>query len=627
MEKRLILAVVLTLGVIFLTNVLFPPARPPVDELADAAAADSSAVFPDTGMIRTDTAAVDDSAATVLLEDRGEPAPSEAGATAGTAGEEPAATPADTIIVSSPLYQYRFTDRGAAIVGIRLPDYLDYGPEADGNHPVELIRRGDRLLGYMVVAGQDTIDLRGVDYEVEGGDIALSDATPRDSLTFRHTFPNSELTFELTYRFDVTKYQVEVAGRFSTPLDRGYTILTSLGEGLRSNEANEKEDFHQLAFVVRSPGGTISSESLDGLEPGVTTAAEGGPFSWVAVKNKYFLLSYIAPEPGPGFGGLLVTGTGREHSGHMVATMPVPGGADGFRFDAYMGPQDFSRLAAIGQDLQNVNPYGWRWMRPIIKPLVGLILTLLTWFHETFRLAYGWVLILFGVLMRVVLFPLYQKSMRAQMAQMRVQPQMKEIQAKYKDDPAKLQQEMMKLYKEHGVNPLAGCLPMLLPFPILITLFFVFQNTIVFRGVPFLWLPDLSLADPIYVVPVLMGVSMFLLSWIGQRGMETTGQMKVMAYAMPVVFTFLFLRFPSGLNLYYASMNFASLPQQLYLSRERRAAQPQPVVAGETGDTSPGSKHGGVSTKSGGRKGGAKKKGGRKKSAGASRPKAKKRGA
>jgi YidC/Oxa1 family membrane protein insertase len=303
----------------------------------------------------------------------------------------------------------------------------------------------------------------------------------------------------------------------------------------------------------------------------------------------------------------------------MVPTMPVPAGADGFVFDAFLGPQDFSRLDAIGQDLQNVNPYGWRWMRPLIKPLVGLILAVLTWFHTTFNLGYGWVLILFGVLMRVVLFPLYQKSMRAQMAQMRVQPQMKEIQAKYKDDPTKLQQEMMKLYKEHGVNPLGGCLPMLLPFPILITLFFVFQNTIVFRGVPFLWLPDLSLADPLYIVPVLMGASMLLLGWIGQRGMEVTGQMKVMAYAMPIVFTFLFLNFPSGLNLYYASMNFASLPQQLYLSKERQAArqdQPEPaaVSSGEDAGSDTPAKKKPVKP--------AKKKQPKKK-----QPKAKKRGA
>ncbi len=616
MEKRLVIAVVLTLGVIFLSNVLFPPPRPSADTdagaLGDTAAAEltpGDTTSTVERLVGRDSAA--DEPGTV-------PPPGVRGAAAGSLAT-------DTIVVSSPRYRYGFTDVGAAIVSIQLPEYLDYAPNGSDENPVQLMRSDDRLLGYRVAVGgamdADTIDLRNVRYEVSGGDIVLTEESPRDSLVFRYQFPESDLAFELTYRFDVATYQVEVSGGFSRALDRGYTILTSLGRGIRTNEANEKEDYHALGFVVRDQNGKITADDFDDLEPGVRIAAEGGPFSWVAVKNKYFIKSFIAPESGPGFGGLLVTGTEEEHSGLMVPTMPVPAGADGFVFDAYLGPQDFARLDAIGQDLQNVNPYGWRWMRPIIKPLVVYILAILTWFHTTFNLAYGWVLILFGVLMRVVLFPLYQKSMRAQMAQMRVQPQMKEIQAKYKDDPTKLQQEMMKLYKEHGVNPLGGCLPMLLPFPILITLFFVFQNTIVFRGVPFLWLPDLSLADPLYIVPVLMGASMFLLSWIGQRGMEVTGQMKIMAYAMPIVFTFLFLNFPSGLNLYYASMNFASLPQQLYLSRERKAAQQaQPDSAAASPDD--GAAEAGKPKALPGAKSGKAKKPGTKKKPGKKKPSA-----
>jgi YidC/Oxa1 family membrane protein insertase len=124
---------------------------------------------------------------------------------------------------------------------------------------------------------------------------------------------------------------------------------------------------------------------------------------------------------------------------------------------------------------------------------------------------------------------------------------------------------------------------MLVPFPILITLFFVFQNTIEFRGVPFLWLPDLSLKDPLYIVPFLMGGSMLLLNWIGQRGMETNQQMKMFTYVLPVVFTFMFAQFAAGLNLYYAASNIASLPQQLYLSKERRAHQAKANPGGAGG--------------------------------------------
>jgi YidC/Oxa1 family membrane protein insertase len=132
---------------------------------------------------------------------------------------------------------------------------------------------------------------------------------------------------------------------------------------------------------------------------------------------------------------------------------------------------------------------------------------------------------------------------------------------------------MLKLYKDHKINPFGGCLPMLLPMPVLLALFFVFSNTIEFRGVPFLWLPDLSRHDPFYIIPVVMGISMFAVSKIGQRGLPPNPQMKTMLYVMPAMMTFIFLRLASGLNLYYAVQNLISLPQQWQISKKRMAAQ------------------------------------------------------
>ena len=196
--------------------------------------------------------------------------------------------------------------------------------------------------------------------------------------------------------------------------------------------------------------------------------------------------------------------------------------------------------------------------------------------HEHLHLAYGLVLVFFGIMVRVLLWPLNQKAMRANMQLQAVQPLMKDIQERYKSDPQKLQQEMFKLYKEYNVNPLGGCWPMLLPMPVLFALFFVFQNTIELRGASFLWLPDLSRPDPLYIIPVVMGLSMWGLSKVGQIGMEPNPQMKMMLYVMPIMMTFLFLNFASGLNLYYAVSNIASIPQQWMLARERvkRAALP-----------------------------------------------------
>jgi YidC/Oxa1 family membrane protein insertase len=156
---------------------------------------------------------------------------------------------------------------------------------------------------------------------------------------------------------------------------------------------------------------------------------------------------------------------------------------------------------------------------------------------------------------------------------------------KYPNDVQKQQEEIMKVYKAHGMSPLspiAGCLPMMLPMPILFALFYVFQNTIEFRGVSFLWLPDLSLHDPTYITPILMGVTMFVVSWIGLRAAPPNAQTKLMAYAMPLTFTVLFARMAAGLNLYYAVQNLASIPQQWLIAHERKKATPGPgpVVQG-----------------------------------------------
>jgi YidC/Oxa1 family membrane protein insertase len=156
------------------------------------------------------------------------------------------------------------------------------------------------------------------------------------------------------------------------------------------------------------------------------------------------------------------------------------------------------------------------------------------------------------------------------MAMQAVQPLMKDLQERYKNDPQKLQQEMFKLYKEHNVNPFGGCWPMLIPMPILLALFFVFQNTIELRGAPFLWITDLSMARSALIIPILMGLSMYLVSKIGQFGMESTPQMKTMLYMMPVMMTVLFFNFPAGLNLYYAVQNVASIPQQWMIAKERQ---------------------------------------------------------
>jgi YidC/Oxa1 family membrane protein insertase len=337
-----------------------------------------------------------------------------------------------------------------------------------------------------------------------------------------------------------------------------------------------QDEERAMAYVVNHTQEGIRVVSLGKVDGAAT---EEGPLYWAAFKSKFFAMGFLAglePDaPDAHLGGALVEPAISEFRAGMEVSQPVaPGGT--FEFRLFAGPQDYQRLRDQGRGFQNLNSYGWRMFRPVIRPFVGIIMTILVFLHENLRLGYGWVLIVFGVMMRVVLWPLNHKAMKAQLRNMAVQPLLQEIQTKYKDQPEKLQKELMKLYKEHGFNPLAGCLPMLLPWPVLIALFFVFQNTIELRAVPFLWITDLSAPDPFYILPILLGVSMFVLQWISLRTMETPNpQMKAMMWIMPFFMLFIFANLASGLNLYYATANIATLPQQYWIAGERKRAQAQ----------------------------------------------------
>src|SRR5436309_1936147 len=337
----------------------------------------------------------------------------------------------------------------------------------------------------------------------------------------------------------------------------------------------------------------LSAELLDykSFAPGdsskpVQLVPPGRPLEWAGIKSKYFLTAALALEENqPRFGGGIAVGgpitvtTSSLFSGRagvatrttLALTLPVPPSGE-FRYELYAGPLEYRRLARLGHDLDDANPYGGIF-RPIIQPVSILVVNILIWMHDRLSLAYGWVLVIFGVLVRALLWPLNQKAMESSIRMQAVAPLLKETQERYKAEPERLQRETMRLYKEHNVNPLGGCLPMLIPMPVLFALFFVFANTIEFRGVAFLWLPDLSRADPYYIIPVVMGLSMFVLSKVGQIGVPPNPQTETMLHFMPVFMTLLLLRFASGLNLYYAVSNIFSIPQQYLIARRRLREQ------------------------------------------------------
>jgi YidC/Oxa1 family membrane protein insertase len=502
-------------------------------------------------------------------------APSPAAPAAGAAADSlrpagdttrpaPAPGAARTVRVTSPLYTYGISTAGGRLVEAQLKRYRSMAPEEKGA-TAQILPPDSRLLGLTLVTGRDTIPLENWSFTPSADSLDVTRPT-----TLRLSGSRGPVSVDLNYAFVPDDYRIGVSGRVTGAGPNGATLLVGMGPTLANTEANVEENHRALALVTRQ--NDAERTDLSGLKPGETRTISG-PLEWAAMKSKYFVTGLLAYDSTGGrIGGATVTArpTTAKHptEADVRLSLPVPPSGE-FSYTAYAGPMEYERLRRLGRGFDDVNPYGWPGFRTIIRPVAVGVRWLLVWMHEHLHLAYGLVLVCFGIMVRLLLWPLNQKAMRANMQLQAVQPLMKDIQERYKSDPQKMQQEMFKLYKQYNVNPLGGCWPMLLPMPVLFALFFVFQNTIELRGASFMWLPDLSRPDPLYIIPVIMGLSMWGLSKVGQIGMEPNPQMKMMLYVMPVMMTFLFLNFASGLNLYYAVSNIASIPQQWMLARER----------------------------------------------------------
>ena len=553
-EARFALALLLMIGVFVLTGILFPTAPP---ESAPAGEADAPG------------------APGVQADEPGEPPPELPGeppdlSVSPTGGEFGRDEPERIVTVETPLYRIEFSSYGAVARSITLPGYQSFTREG----PVELVPDGSEILGglWQYRSSGNPEDLTRYPHAVSHADgIRIGEGGGSRTLTFRFDHPEGEFFSEIRYTFTADSYIVEVDGQL--PAVERAALFIGMGAGLAVNELKGEDDLRLMAVSGNPVDGGIESLPLGRIREPETIA---GPLRWAAVKSKFFV-EVILPAARPG-GAEVLSGIWADPANladRATVRVGVPVGAAGsYSYRTYLGPIERDRLLAIGDDLEEVNPYGWGFLRPILRPLVVGVLWVVEALHEGLSLGYGWVLVVIGVLMRVVLWPLNRKAMRSQVKTMAIQPLALDIKERYKSDPQRMQQETMKLYKEHGVNPLAGCVPLLIPMPVFFALFFVFQNTIALRGVPFMWLPDLSAPDPLYILPLFFGATMFLTMKLTQTAAPNP-QMKMMMYVMPIMMTVMFLWWglPSGLLLYYSATNVATIPQQMLITNERKKLQ------------------------------------------------------
>jgi YidC/Oxa1 family membrane protein insertase len=543
MEKRYFLALLLAAAVVAITQFLFPVARPvpPVEVKRDTA----------------NTVASPKTQTTERIPSVVEGLPPVVPDSTASASPRPELT---TVETQRSIYE--FSNVGAAPVTVRLKGYKSLAPSGG---IVELRAAGQPLLKYALVIKGDTVALDRQPFQLS----RIGDPANGGELGYSTVVGN--IGVRISYSFVPDRYMVRINGRVNGAAESVY-LLAQLPSTLRPAESDTVADLNNLAYSFKLQRENARIVPFGSLDPG-EQELEAGPLTWAAVKNKYFVLGLLN-LPGSVFSEVTLKGGPRTSKLATTASATIvkaiQGGA--FTMDLYAGPQQQTELIAVGRDFDHVNPYGWRFLQGMVQPIAALCIRLLLWMHQVLQLSYGWVLVIFGVLVRIILWPLNQSAMRSSMKMQEIQPRLAEVQKKYKDKPEKQREEIMKVYKEAGASPftaLTGCLPALIPMPVLFALFFVFQNTIEFRGVPFMWLLDISMKDPYYILPILMGISMYVLSWIGLRNAPPNPQAKMMSYMFPVMMTFVLANMASGLNLYYTAQNLAAIPQQWLLARER----------------------------------------------------------
>jgi YidC/Oxa1 family membrane protein insertase len=494
----------------------------------------------------------------------------------------PMARPAKDVVVDTPLFRAVFTEQGARLKSFLLKKYKDRMPYKSLYHfklgPVSfeldrylspakagvtsknLVRDGSSNKLPLTVSWQGkTLNAAGLGLcEASTSALTLKDG---DKGTLKFTCVNPEgLTFVKTFTFKADSYGfdlvVQVANHTGQPLDGQLNL--DLSENFAGEEASR---FHFLGF-----NGSINNKTQDIKSGGLKeTKTFTGKVEWAGLDEGYFMTTMI-PESAKAW----VTLT-EPPKAPMVATLstPVealgPGQAAQFSYILYFGPKNLDDLKPLGLD-RAVN-FGW--FDFVGKPF----LTFLNWL-DRYTHNYGWAIIVLTVLLRIVFWWPNHKSYKSMKDMQKLQPKVAQIREKHKDDKEAMNKELMALYRTFKVNPMAGCLPMLLQLPVFIALYNVLGYAIELRHAPFIptlpftdivWLADLSAKDPLLITPLVMGATMF----IQQKMTPSTGdptQAKMMMF-LPVIFTFLFLNFASGLVIYWLVNNVLSIAQQYYTNK------------------------------------------------------------
>jgi YidC/Oxa1 family membrane protein insertase len=483
--------------------------------------------------------------------------------------------------IETKFYRAQISTKGGTIQSWELKNYKTWD-----QYPVNLIDgAGTRDFNLMFYSSDGKlVNTKNLAFRSDFQDGKVINLGDQDSVTVDLVLPvdqNSRIVKSLTfygglYSFDAV-YRFEGMENIIANFEYQVTWET----GLRYEERNTVNESNFAKASVFAGGELTDVDAGNFGEPVKQNIS--GRVEWIAARNKYFAVALIPREKtsqGAYMEGnrVKLPDNGAKENYSIALKMPFVGHPiETDRFTVFLGPLDFGIVKHYNVELDRIMSLGAVW---IIRPISRYVILPLFEFLRLFVSNYGVILIIFSIIVKVVLYPLTKSSMTSMRKMQALQPMMTEIREKFKDDPQKMNQQIMRLYKEYGVNPAGGCLPMLLQLPILYALWAVFSATIELRQASFVWwIQDLSSPDVIAVLPfkiplfnineisglaLLMGITMF----VQQKMSVKDPRQKMMVWLMPVMLTLMFTSFPAGLNLYYFMFNLFSIAQQMWVNKQ-----------------------------------------------------------
>jgi len=454
---------------------------------------------------------------------------------------------------------------------IREARLLQYGATEDPSQPFHLMADNGPLI-YMAQNGlatmsqaklpapthKDVYQTAKTNYVMSGDTLSVPLTWTQDGIkvTKTYTFTKGKYLIDISYKVENSASEVWAGSLYSQLVrnpynpDESWMMYTYTGSVLYDGNAEEKYVKHSFGDLTTQP---VSGRNVTG--------------GWAAMIQQYFLTAIVPDQDAQNSYYAKPLAEGRYAVGVVEPKIEVAPGQSGVvSSQLYIGPENTKQLAEIAPGLELTIDYG------ILTFLAEPLFWLIDWIYS-FVGNWGVAIIILTILIKLVFYKLSEASYRSMARLRKFQPKLKQLKENYGDDKAVFQQKMMKLYKEEKINPLGGCLPIFIQMPVFIALYWVLLYSVEMRQAPFmLWIQDLSAQDPYYILPVIMGVTMYIQQKLNPSAMMDEMQQKVMKM-LPFIFTFFFMFFPAGLVLYWVVNNILSVAQQWYITKKIEAGE------------------------------------------------------